>query len=347
MNNNNTLWDAIQEIIRSCQVMITESVKKTTKVYDGLIVSNAGDKQWNVRYNGENHTVKQYGTVSYLQGSSVKVFVPQGNQNLAFIMDEASGSGGGGGDVGPPGPPGPTGPQGPQGEDGTTFTPSVSANGVISWTNDGGKTNPTPVNIKGPQGNEGPQGPQGLQGQKGEQGEKGETGAQGPIGPVGAQGPAGPGVPIGGVAGQVLAKKTGSNYDTEWVDQSGGSSLDNVVTTDNGGVIDMEEIIGPGPYTIEFTRQETSNIYLPLSGGTLTGALIAPEIEISGNSAGSIHILPATIELVDNDILTFDNITGTETNVILRGIQAPMNDNDAATKSYVDIQITGALNDSY
>ena len=35
---------------------------------------------------------------------------------------------------------------------GTTFTPSVSSAGVISWTNDGGLDNPSPVNIKGPQG---------------------------------------------------------------------------------------------------------------------------------------------------------------------------------------------------
>lgn len=36
--------------------------------------------------------------------------------------------------------------------DGATFTPSVSADGVLSWTNDKGKTNPASVNIKGPKG---------------------------------------------------------------------------------------------------------------------------------------------------------------------------------------------------
>ncbi len=36
--------------------------------------------------------------------------------------------------------------------DGATFTPSVSSEGVLSWTNDKGKTNPTSVNIKGPKG---------------------------------------------------------------------------------------------------------------------------------------------------------------------------------------------------
>lgn len=38
---------------------------------------------------------------------------------------------------------------------GTTFTPSVSAAGIISWTNDGGQTNPASVNIKGNKGDQG------------------------------------------------------------------------------------------------------------------------------------------------------------------------------------------------
>lgn len=39
--------------------------------------------------------------------------------------------------------------------DGATFTPSVDENGVLSWKNDKGKTNPTSVNIKGERGNDG------------------------------------------------------------------------------------------------------------------------------------------------------------------------------------------------
>ena len=42
--------------------------------------------------------------------------------------------------------------------DGTTFTPTVSEDGVLSWTNDGGKANPEPVNIKGSQGADGADG---------------------------------------------------------------------------------------------------------------------------------------------------------------------------------------------
>ena len=47
------------------------------------------------------------------------------------------------------------------GGSGATFTPSVSVDGIISWTNDKGLENPESVNIKGPQG------PQGVPGENG------------------------------------------------------------------------------------------------------------------------------------------------------------------------------------
>ena len=48
---------------------------------------------------------------------------------------------------GSPGEPGEDGTPGQDGQDGTTFTPSVSEDGVISWTNDGGKQNPESVDL--------------------------------------------------------------------------------------------------------------------------------------------------------------------------------------------------------
>lgn len=44
------------------------------------------------------------------------------------------------------------GPEGTTGADGATFIPSVSSAGVLSWTNNGGLSNPPDVNIKGPAG---------------------------------------------------------------------------------------------------------------------------------------------------------------------------------------------------
>ena len=59
---------------------------------------------------------------------------------------------------------------GSSGDGGATFIPSVSADGVISWTNDKGLPNPKPVNIKGVKGDKG---------DKGEAGENGKDGADG------------------------------------------------------------------------------------------------------------------------------------------------------------------------
>jgi hypothetical protein len=65
------------------------------------------------------------------------------------------------------GPVGPAGADGVIGKDGTTFTPSVNANGDLSWSNNGGLTNPATVNIRGPKGDTGDAGPQGQQGDTG------------------------------------------------------------------------------------------------------------------------------------------------------------------------------------
>jgi hypothetical protein len=71
---------------------------------------------------------------------------------------------------------------------GVTFIPNVSSDGVLSWTNDGGLTNPTPVNIKGEKGDKGEKGEQGIQGKQGEKGDKGEKGEQGIQGKQGEKG---------------------------------------------------------------------------------------------------------------------------------------------------------------
>lgn len=55
----------------------------------------------------------------------------------------------------PEGQKGNPGNDGEKGDPGAVFTPSVSDEGIISWTNDGGLPNPSPQNIRGPQGQNG------------------------------------------------------------------------------------------------------------------------------------------------------------------------------------------------
>lgn len=76
---------------------------------------------------------------------------PQGPRGLQGAQGP-EGPQGPAGAQGADGPQGPQGVQGPNGTDGATFTPAVDAAGNLSWTNDGGKSNPAAVNIMGPRG---------------------------------------------------------------------------------------------------------------------------------------------------------------------------------------------------
>lgn len=121
------------------------------------------------------------------------------------------------------------GPRGLPGDDGTTFVPSVSSSGVISWTNDGGLPNPDPVNIKGEEGKDGASAgfgtPTATVG-TGTGTPSVSVAASGPDtakvfnfafdGLKGTPGTNGQGVPTGGAAGQFLKKSSGTDYDTEW-----------------------------------------------------------------------------------------------------------------------------------
>ena len=55
------------------------------------------------------------------------------------------------------------------------------------------------------------------------------TGPQGPAGPTGATGANGQGVPTGGTTGQVLSKTNGTDYNTQWVTPSSGTSTKSLI----------------------------------------------------------------------------------------------------------------------
>ena len=113
------------------------------------------------------------------------------------------------GPTGPTGDTGAVGPTGPTGATGLTgATGPTGPTGATGLTGDTGPTGPT-----GATGLTGPTGPTGLTGPTG------DTGLTGPTGPTGATGV---GVAAGGTTGQVLAKASATDYDTTWVDQSGG-----------------------------------------------------------------------------------------------------------------------------
>ena len=143
---------------------------------------------------------------------------------------------------GAPGKDGTNGKDGADGADGTTFTPSVSAAGDLSWTNDGGKANPAPVNLKGPQGETGPTGPQG------------ETGPQGPTGATGPQGAPGKDYTL------TAADKT--EIAAEAAAAIAGTSVPAPASAAVGQIVRVKAVDAAGKIT------ETEAVDLPTGGGS-------------------------------------------------------------------------------
>ena len=78
--------EATMQLIRGIKYIVQKIVKKnSTQVYDGIVLSESADGKWNVQYNGQSHAIKPY-KMTPTTNTMVKVFVPQGNQNLAFFF---------------------------------------------------------------------------------------------------------------------------------------------------------------------------------------------------------------------------------------------------------------------
>ena len=87
---------------------------------------------------------------------------------------------------------------------------------IETITEQQGATGPT--GATGPQGSQGATGVSGTPGVSGVQGATGSEGPTGATGSTGQPGESGEGVPAGGTTGQLLAKATSADFDSEWID---------------------------------------------------------------------------------------------------------------------------------
>jgi hypothetical protein len=185
------------------------------------------------------------------------------------------------GPQGEPGAQGETGPQGEPGADGVTFTPAVSSEGVISWTNDGGKTNPQSVNIKGPQG------------------DKGDTGATGATGPTGQTGPAG----APGISPSITIADITGGHRVTITDADGQHSFD--VMNGEGAVQDVQ-VNG-----VSVLQDGVANVPTAQGDGQeatvgVVRAQMSYGISINGNGDGGLRLVSAS----DTEIKNETGLTG-------------------------------------
>ena len=173
------------------------------------------------------------------------------------------------------------------------------------------------VAVRGEQGPQGCQGPMGLTGPKGAQGEPGPAGADGPEGPAGPQGDPGVGVPPGGNAGEVLAKIDGTDYNTEWVPQSGGGGTNYVFSNSNNVSFGTNGSTVTASASFSQTSLSYSNangVSFGTAGSTLTASVAAQSAYqfsasngISFGTNGSTVTASYTVPTVTNYLFSNSN----------------------------------------
>ena len=101
----------------------------------------------------------------------------------------------------------------------------------------------------------------------------GPAGPTGPQGPQGIQGVPGQGVPVGGTAGQVLAKVDGVNYNTEWITPQDEYAVWGGITGTLSAQLDLQAALD-GKYS-------TTN-----PDGFITASALTPYLTKAGNLTG-------------------------------------------------------------
>ena len=158
-------------------------------------------------------------------------------------------------------------------------------------------------------------------------GAAGPTGSQGPIGPVGV------GVVTGGLTGQVLAKKTNADYDTEWVTGGGGgAAIWGGITGTLSNQTDLQTILDAkapsssiSPSAISGTAVITTDSRLSdsrtptgVASGDISGTYPAPEViklrgysvSLTSPSDNQAIIFNSSATAFQNSTLTVGTISG-------------------------------------
>ena len=132
-------------------------------------------------------------------------------------------------------------------------------------------------------------------------------GADGAPGQPGRDGTDGVGVPTGGTTGQVLAKASGTDYDTEWVNQSGGGgtvqSVNNATPDQSGNITITADDIGTDATNISIQDALDDYVYVGTSAPTDPTTKIWLDTDEPGMSAvSSVNGKTGTVVLDADDV---------------------------------------------
>ena len=77
--------EAVDGLIAGFDYMLQESNKQNTQIFNGIITAISGGS-YTIKLNGNEYVIPLYGGLSHSINDVVKVFIPQGNMNLAFFI---------------------------------------------------------------------------------------------------------------------------------------------------------------------------------------------------------------------------------------------------------------------
>lgn len=80
------MTDVIQSIIDGVKYLIENSKKNETQIYNGRIIEVLENNEYKVELNTKQYIFKKYGNNSMQVNDIVKIFVPQNDLSMAFIM---------------------------------------------------------------------------------------------------------------------------------------------------------------------------------------------------------------------------------------------------------------------
>lgn len=129
-----------------------------------------------------------------------------------------------------------------------------------------------------------------FKGADGADGADGATGATGAAGADGSDGADGAGVAAGGTTGQILAKVDDTDYNTEWIDETGGGiawsdSVNADIVPDGDGTRDL------GSATNRFANLHVDSI--DLNGTTIDGTTSSSTVTLNAQTGTSYTLVLA------------------------------------------------------
>lgn len=185
LGNFNDLIDALTAA--NVEEAVTSGDIKAIRLNENGQLEIFDGQSWSLCASG-GHIIVNPSGASMAQRAKLKFSNCEVADDAAGDQTVVTGIKGDKGEKGDKGDTGDTGATGAQGPRGYVAVPSISSDGIISWSLSAGENLPDARSIRGPQGVQGIQGTQGPQGATGPQGPSGPTGATGAQGPKGEKG---------------------------------------------------------------------------------------------------------------------------------------------------------------